>query len=122
METSLTSGGSPQNRIRARQHSVLRTLQLASTLYVPVDGQGLSVVGEELLDWYNGYYDPEGTGAVSNLVHGVMLMKREWEHEDFEEAIVRFVTLQTMCLMQNPNMPHTVIPLTLERFSVASGR
>lgn len=75
----------------------MRTLQLASTLYVPVDGQGLSVVGEELLDWYNGYYDPEGTGAVSNLVHGVMLMKREWEHEDFEEAIVRFVVLHAMC-------------------------
>lgn len=82
-----------QDRVRDRQISVLRTLQLASTLYVPLDGQGFSVVGEELLDWYNGYYDPEGTASVKNLVENVMIMKREWEHEDFEEAVVRQVLM-----------------------------
>ena len=80
-----------QDHLRARQHSILRTLQLASTLYVPLDGQGMSVVGEELLDWYNGYYDPDGAAQVKNLVENVMLLRREWEHEDFEEAVVRYV-------------------------------
>lgn len=80
-----------QHHIRARQHAILRTLQLASTLYVPLDGQGMSVVGEELLDWYNGYYDPDGAAQVKNLVENVMLLRREWEHEDFEEAVVRYV-------------------------------
>ena len=78
-----------QDHLRTRQHSILRTLQLASTLYVPLDGQGMSVVGEELLDWYNGYYDPDGAAQVKNLVENVMLLRREWEHEDFEEAVVR---------------------------------
>jgi hypothetical protein len=49
----------------------------------------MSVVGEELLDWYNGYYDPDGAAQVKNLVENVMLLRREWEHEDFEEAVVR---------------------------------
>jgi hypothetical protein len=49
----------------------------------PLDGQGMSVVGEELLDWYNGYYDPDGAAQVKNLVENVMLLRREWEHEDF---------------------------------------
>lgn len=51
---SLCASSAPQDEARAAHLAALNSaLHLAATLYLPADGEGAAVVGEELLHWVN---------------------------------------------------------------------
>lgn len=76
---------------RLHHASLLRVFSLASTLYVPSDGAGQSLVGEELLDWYNAFGDPDGVGQLADDVGRVIAIGDAWEHEAYQDLVIRSI-------------------------------
>lgn len=77
--------------LRLHHASLLRIFSLAATLYVPSDGSGQSLAGEELLDWYNAFGDPDGVGQLADEVGRVVAIGNAWEHESFQELVIRSI-------------------------------
>ncbi len=48
-------------------------------------------MGEELLEWYNAYADPEGARELRLMVERIMAREKSWEDDDFAEGVMRWV-------------------------------
>ncbi|KAK4049902.1 hypothetical protein OIO90_005291 [Microbotryomycetes sp. JL221] len=66
----------------ASLHSILSLTQI---LYMPFDGQGQGLVGEEILDWLNTI----DTAPTSQEGQELIDMARPWEHSNFWTCIIR---------------------------------
>lgn len=73
--------------IRSNHLDILRVLSLAVLLFFPQDGQGDSLVGEELLDWLNSYGDGDGWGVICDRANGLATRVREWDQDEWESTV-----------------------------------
>lgn len=65
--------------------AITQIFHLTKILYIPEDGRGEGVVGEELLDWAN-RVDP---GPTTEEGEEILDGSRPWEHEKFWNYLIR---------------------------------
>ncbi|WVR05312.1 hypothetical protein IAU60_002326 [Kwoniella sp. DSM 27419] len=80
--------------LRAQFTSAYNVLNLAEVLYLPTDGKGEGLVGEELLDWVNDV-DPAPDNSLGNEI---MSTKEPWDHPSFWPYISR-------CILRGFHLP-----------------
>ncbi|WVW82930.1 hypothetical protein I302_104945 [Kwoniella bestiolae CBS 10118] len=73
--------------LRARFTTSYNILNLAGVLYLPADGKGEGLVGEEILDWVNDV-DPAPDNSQGNEI---MSIQNPWEHPLFFPYISRCI-------------------------------
>ncbi|WWD09982.1 hypothetical protein V865_008114 [Kwoniella europaea PYCC6329] len=73
--------------LRARFTASYNILNLAEVLYLPVDGKGEGLVGEEILDWVNDV-DPAPDNSQGNEI---MSTQNPWDHPLFFPYISRCI-------------------------------
>ncbi|WWC60964.1 uncharacterized protein I303_103541 [Kwoniella dejecticola CBS 10117] len=73
--------------LRARFTTSYNILNLAEVLYLPTDGKGEGLVGEEILDWVNDV-DPAPDNSQGNEI---MSTKDPWDHPSFFPYISRCI-------------------------------
>lgn len=91
-----------QDETKIKYESVYHILNLAQTLYLPQDGRGEGLLGEELLDWVNAV----DTFHVNVQGNEVMQMKEPWEHPLFWPLVIR-------CLLRGLFVPASTFLRTL---------
>ncbi|WVQ69924.1 uncharacterized protein L199_008147 [Kwoniella botswanensis] len=80
--------------LRARFTTSYNILNLAEVLYLPVDGKGEGLVGEEILDWVNDV-DPAPDNSQGNEI---MSTQNPWDHPLFFPYISR-------CILRGFHLP-----------------
>ncbi|WRT67281.1 uncharacterized protein IL334_004248 [Kwoniella shivajii] len=80
--------------LRTRFTAFYNILNLAEVLYLPVDGKGEGLVGEELLDWVNDV-DPAPDNSQGN---DIMSTKNPWDHPSFFPYVSR-------CILRGFHLP-----------------
>lgn len=83
---------------------MFHAFNLAQILYLPRDGRGESLVGEELLDWVNAV----DTVHINDQGNAIMGAKNSWEQESFFPFIVR-------CVLRGFFQPAALLLRTLEK-------
>ncbi|WWC69332.1 uncharacterized protein I206_103270 [Kwoniella pini CBS 10737] len=73
--------------LRTRFLTSYNILHLAEVLYLPVDGKGEGLVGEEILDWVNDV-DPAPDNSQGNEI---MSTRNPWDHPSFFPYISRCI-------------------------------
>jgi nuclear pore complex protein Nup85 len=110
--------------LRSRYETVYNVFQLAATLYLPQDGRGEGLLGEELLDWLNDVDPRESHRGL--LWHGrrsrpvlivqepdnsqgneIMQSRNPWEHPSFWPYITR-------CILRGFQLPAASLLRTLQ--------
>ncbi|EIW66274.1 hypothetical protein TREMEDRAFT_70200 [Tremella mesenterica DSM 1558] len=88
--------------VKSHFSAVFYVLQLAVILYLPPDGRGEGLLGEELLDWVNDV-DP----APDNIQgQEIMQVKEPWSHPSFWPYIIR-------CILRGFHLPASSFLRTL---------
>ncbi|WVQ78536.1 hypothetical protein IAT38_000622 [Cryptococcus sp. DSM 104549] len=73
--------------LRERFTDAFNTFNLAEILYLPVDGKGEGLVGEELLDWVN----EVDIAPDNHLGNEIMSTRSPWDHPSFWPFIARSI-------------------------------
>ncbi|OCF44154.1 nuclear pore complex protein Nup85 [Kwoniella heveanensis CBS 569] len=90
----LRAGVDVELELKAQFTTSYNILNLAEVLYLPVDGKGEGLVGEELLDWVNDV-DPAPDNSQGNEI---MSTKNPWDHPSFWPYISR-------CILRGFHLP-----------------
>ncbi|WVQ98889.1 hypothetical protein IAU59_006020 [Kwoniella sp. CBS 9459] len=90
----LRGGLDVEPELKAQFTASYNILNLAEVLYLPVDGKGEGLVGEELLDWVNDV-DPAPDNSQGNEI---MSTKNPWDHPSFWPYISR-------CILRGFHLP-----------------
>lgn len=91
-----------QDETKIKYEAVYHIFNLAEILYLPQDGRGEGLVGEELLDWVNAV----DTFHVNTQGNEVMQLKEPWEHPLFWPLVIR-------CLLRGLFLPASTFLRTL---------
>lgn len=91
-----------QDETKIKYEAVYHIFNLAEILYLPQDGRGEGLLGEELLDWVNAV----DTFHVNTQGNEVMQMKEPWEHPLFWPLVIR-------CLLRGLFIPASTFLRTL---------
>ena len=93
--------------------ALMRLFQLANTVFLPADGRGDSLIGEELLEWLN-KHDVRPTGSE---LAAVSSLAEPYDHNEYwtvlEAAILRGIDSVALPLLDS--LAHYKAPATRER-------